>query len=102
LRKERRLIVFENRVLRGIFGPKKDEVTGEWRRKHYEVLYDLYWSPNFIRGDQIRKNEISGACSTKGDRRGGGLDGKNHLEDVGVDMIIGMKRGFGGRHAFYP
>jgi hypothetical protein len=34
--------VFENRVLRRIFGPKRDEVTGEWRRLHYEELYDLY------------------------------------------------------------
>jgi hypothetical protein len=42
LREEYRLRVFENSVLRGIFGPKRDEVTGEWRRLHNEELYDLY------------------------------------------------------------
>jgi hypothetical protein len=46
LRGERRLRVFENRVLRRIFGPKRDEVTGEWRRLHNEKLYVLYFSPN--------------------------------------------------------
>jgi hypothetical protein len=42
LRDEHRLRVLENRVLRGIFGPKRDGVTGEWRRLHNEELYDLY------------------------------------------------------------
>jgi len=42
LREERRLRVFENRVLRGIFGPKRDEVTGEWRKLHSEELNDLH------------------------------------------------------------
>jgi len=41
--------VFENRVLRGIFGPKKDEVTGEWRKLHNEELNDLYCAPNIFR-----------------------------------------------------
>jgi hypothetical protein len=49
LREEHRLRVFENRVLRRIFGPKRDEVTGEWRRLHNEVLHDLYSSPSIIR-----------------------------------------------------
>jgi hypothetical protein len=49
LREEFRLRVFENRVLRRIFGPKRDEVTGEWRRLHNEELYALYSSPNIIR-----------------------------------------------------
>ena len=49
LREECRLRVFENRVLRRIFGPKRDEVTGEWRRLHNEELYDLYSSPDIIR-----------------------------------------------------
>jgi len=49
LREERRLRVFENRVLRGIFGAKRDEVTGEWRKLHNEELYDLNCSPNIVR-----------------------------------------------------
>jgi hypothetical protein len=48
LREKRRLRVFENRVLRGIFGPKRDEVTGKWRILHNKELYVLY-SPNIIR-----------------------------------------------------
>ena len=49
LKEERRLRVFENRVLRRIFGPKTDEVTGEWGKLHVEKLNDLYFSPNTIR-----------------------------------------------------
>jgi hypothetical protein len=48
LREECRLRVFENRMLRRIFGPKRDEVTGEWRRLHNEERYALYSSPNII------------------------------------------------------
>ena len=46
MREERKLRVFENRVLRTIFGPKRDEVTREWRKLHKEELNDLYCSPN--------------------------------------------------------
>jgi hypothetical protein len=49
LREEHRLRVFENRVLRRIFGPKRDEVMGEWRKLHNEELCDLYSSPSTIR-----------------------------------------------------
>jgi hypothetical protein len=48
LREEYRLRVFENRVLRRIFGPKRDEVTGEWRKLHNEELHDLYSSPSTL------------------------------------------------------
>jgi hypothetical protein len=49
LREEHRLGVFENRVLRGIFGPKGDEVTGEWRKLHSGQLHNLYSSPDIIK-----------------------------------------------------
>jgi hypothetical protein len=49
LREEHRLGVFENRVLRRIFGPKRDDVTGEWRKLHNEELHNLYSSPDIIR-----------------------------------------------------
>jgi hypothetical protein len=58
--------VFENRVLRRIFGPKRDEVTGEWRKLHNEELHDLYSSPNIIRIIKERRGEMGGACSTNG------------------------------------
>ena len=61
LKDESRLRVFENRVLKRIFGPKRDEVTGEWRRLHNEDINDLYSSPNIT-----RVNEMGGACSTYG------------------------------------
>jgi hypothetical protein len=56
--------VFENRVLRRIFGPRRDEVTGEWRKLHSEELHNLYSSPDIIR--QVKANEVGGACGTHG------------------------------------
>jgi hypothetical protein len=55
LREERRLRVFENRVLRRLFGPKRDEVTGEWRKLHNEELSDLYSLPNIVRVVKSRR-----------------------------------------------
>ena len=55
LREERRLRVFENRVLRRIFGPKRDEVTGEWRKLHNDELNYLYSSPNIVRVTKLRR-----------------------------------------------
>jgi len=49
LREKRRLRVFESRVLRRIFAPKRDEVTGEWRKLHNKELNNLYSSPNIVR-----------------------------------------------------
>jgi hypothetical protein len=49
LREENRLRVFENRVLRRIFGSKRDEVTGVWRKQHNEEFHELYSSPNIVR-----------------------------------------------------
>jgi hypothetical protein len=66
LREEHRLRVFENRALRRIFGPKRDGVTGEWRRPHNEELNDLYSSPNIIRVIKSRRMRWDGACSTYG------------------------------------
>jgi len=55
MREERRLRVSENRVLRGIFGPKRAEVTREWRKLHNEELNNLYSSPNIVRVIKSRR-----------------------------------------------
>jgi hypothetical protein len=61
LREEHRLGVFQNRVLRRIFGAKSDEVMGEWRKLHIEELHNLYSS-----SDQVKVNEAGGECGTRG------------------------------------
>jgi hypothetical protein len=60
LREEHRLRVFENRVLRGIFGSKRDEVTGKWRKLHNEELQDLNSSPNIVRVIKSRRMRWAG------------------------------------------
>jgi len=66
---ERTLRVFENIVLRRIFGPKRDEVTGDWRKLHYE-FNDLYSSPNIVRAIKSRRMRWAGHVARMGQRRG--------------------------------
>ena len=64
-----RMRVFENRVLR-IFGPKRDEVTGEWRKLHNEELNDLYSSPNIVQVINLRRIRWMRQVACNGERRG--------------------------------
>jgi hypothetical protein len=64
LKERRRLRLFDNRVLRRLFGSKRDEVTGEWRKLHKEEFNDLYSSPNIFRVIKSRRMKVGRACST--------------------------------------
>jgi hypothetical protein len=70
LREDPRLRVFENTVLRKIFGPKRDEVTGQWRRLHNEELNDLYSSPTIIRVIKSRRMRWAGHVARMGVKLG--------------------------------
>jgi hypothetical protein len=89
LREERRLRVFENRVLRRIFGPKRDMVKGEWRKLYNEELNDLYSSPNDVRVIKPRRMRWAGHVACMGERRGayrflvGKPEGKRPLGKLG-------------------
>jgi len=88
--KERRLGVFEKRVLRRIFGPKRDEVTGEWRKLHNEKLNDLYRSPNIIRVIKLIRMRWVGHVARAGEKEvhtrfwWGSLTGRDQLGDSSV------------------
>jgi hypothetical protein len=70
LQEERKLRVFENTVLRRIFGPRRYEVTGEWRSLHNEELNDLYCSPNILRVIKSRRLTWAGHVTQMGEERG--------------------------------
>jgi hypothetical protein len=99
--------LFENRVLRRIFGPKRDEVTGEWRKLHNAELHNLYSSPEIIRQVKSRRMRWAGHVARMGEERKlykllvGKLEGKRPMgrprsrwED-GIRMDL-MEIGFGG------
>jgi len=97
---ERRLKVFENRVLRKIFRLKRDEETGEWNKLHIEELNDLYSTPNIIRVIKSRILRGAGYVAGMGERRNvyrvfvWKSDGKNNLEDPGLNGRIILQRIF--------
>ena len=70
MREERRLRVFENGVLSRVFGPKRDEVTGEWRKLHTEELSDMYSLPNKVRVVKSRRMRWAGHVVHMGQGRG--------------------------------
>jgi len=106
LREERKLRVFENKVLRRIFGPRRDKVTGEWRRLHNEELNDLYSSPNIVQVIKSRRMRWGGHVVCVGEERGvcrvllGKPEVRNHWGDLDIDgwIILGWisRRWVGG------
>ena len=98
LKEERKLRVFENMVLRRIFGPRRGEVIEKWRRLHNEELNDLYSSPNIVWVIKSRRMRWAGHVARMGEERGvyrvlvGKLEGKSNWGDLGVDgwIILGL------------
>jgi len=123
LRGECRLRMFENRVLKRIFGPKRDEVTGEWRKLHNKELNDLYCSLNIVLVMKSRRMRWAGHVACMGERRGTYRDVvgkperkrplgrprhrwedniKMDLQEVGCGVWTGsswLRIGTGGRHS---
>ena len=92
LREERRLRVFENRMLRRVFGPKGDEVRREWVKLHNEELNDMHSSLNIVRVIKSRRMRWAGHVARMGEERctctgfwWGNLGVRDHLGDPGVD-----------------
>jgi hypothetical protein len=82
LREEHRLKVFENRILRRIFGPKRDEVTGEWRKLYNEKLVILYSSPNIIRQIKSRSMRWAGHVAHMEEECAQGFDGRARRKEA--------------------
>jgi len=93
--------VFENRVLRRVFGPKRDEVTGEWRKLHNEELRDIYSLPYIVRVVKSRRMRWAGHVARMGEGRGvhrvlvGNLRERDHWGDPAVDGRIILRWIFG-------
>jgi hypothetical protein len=98
LREERKLRVFENMVLTRIFGPRRDEVTGNWKRLHNEELNELYSSPNIVRVIKSRRMRWAGHVARISEERGrigfwwGNRVETDHCGVLGLDgwIILGM------------
>jgi hypothetical protein len=108
LREEHGLRVFENRVLRSIFGPKREE-DGSWRKLHNDELHNLYFSPNIFRVIKSRRMRWAGHVSRMGEVFTGfwlgGPKARDHWEDLGVGGRITLrwtlgKQGSRGRTGF--
>ena len=93
LREERKLRVFENVVLRRIFGPRRDEVTGEWRRLHNKEINNLYSSPNVVQVIKSRRMRWAGHVAHMGEERGciGSCWGNRRegVDNIRVDIQVG-------------
>jgi hypothetical protein len=101
LREEHRLGVFENRVLRRIFGPKRDEMTGEWRTRHNEEFHDLYSLPSTIRIVKSRRMRWAGHVARMREKRNAyrllvgkpegkrllGRPGRRRVDNIRMDLV---------------